>query len=104
MKKSKAAANATTSGEANTSKVLDTSIQAMGQCGPLVGEPGPPVDEQTPIREQHGPLGEQCGRLVEQHRPPVKVMDESEVEEVKSCSSLSNSESLTDVSSYSAML
>eukprot|EP00731_Ephydatia_muelleri_P031944 Em0023g451a len=75
VKKSKAAANATTSGEANTSKVLDTSIQAMGQCGPLVGEPGPPVDEQT----------------------PMKVMDESEVEEVKSCSSLSNSESLTDV-------
>ena len=87
MKKNKAAANVTSLGKANTEKVMDPSIQTTGQCG--LSEPGPPIGERGPDGEQHS---------LEKHRPPVKVADESEVEEVKSCSSLSNSESLTDVS------
>lgn len=91
MKRNKAAANITTSGD----------IKALDTPGLSVDGPGPPVEQHA---QQHGPPGEQGGRLMEQRRPPVKVVDESELEEVKSCSSLSNSESLTDVSPSCALL
>lgn len=77
MKKSKAGANAATSDETSTSKLVDTAALTM---------------------EQHDPLMLQSGPSTERRGPPVKLVDESEVKEVDSGGSLSNSESLTNVS------
>ena len=91
VKKNKAAANTATSGEASTSKLPDTSATTTAHQGSPVKKCGPSVEQCDPPEERHVPPMERRG-------PPVRLADESEIEEVDLGGSLSDSESLTNVS------
>lgn len=98
VKKSKATTNTITIlGETNTGKVLDAAIE---HCSSKVDEPGPSLENSTLDSRQCDPRVEQLSHSVEQRRPPVRVVAESEVEEVEYEGSLSNSDTLTNVTEH----